>query len=169
MVASNVSKPHQMYVDPSSLLLQEDEEGANLLQDPNNNNNTTITLNNNTFKDVTANNIGEFYRDADVFITGATGFVGKALLEKLLRSCDTVANIYILVRPKRGLGVEQRLKEMLNNPVFDKLREKTPQCFEKIKAIAGDVSHKDLGLNETDKKLLEENVNIVFHSAATVR
>lgn len=113
MVASNVSKPHQMYVDPS-LLLQEDEDSP--LQDPNNNN-SIITLNNNTFKDVTANNIGEFYRDANVFITGATGFVGKALLEKLLRSCDSVANIYILVRPKRGLAVEQRLKEMLKNPV----------------------------------------------------
>lgn len=29
--------------------------------------------------------IQEFYKDATVFITGATGFLGKILVEKLLR------------------------------------------------------------------------------------
>jgi FlaA1/EpsC-like NDP-sugar epimerase len=33
-----------------------------------------------------------------IFITGATGFVGKVLVEKLLRSCPDIAKIYILVR-----------------------------------------------------------------------
>lgn len=59
-----------------------------------------------------------FYNEAHVFITGGTGFVGKALIEKLLRSCNGVEAIYVLIRPKRGLDVEQRLKELFKNPVI---------------------------------------------------
>lgn len=76
-----------------------------------------IKNNNTIIKDVMTNNIGEFYRDASIFITGGTGFVGKALLEKLLRSCDNIDSLYLLIRPKRGMGCEQRLKELLKNPV----------------------------------------------------
>jgi fatty acyl-CoA reductase len=39
--------------------------------------------------------IANFYKDRSVFITGATGFMGKVLVEKLLRSCDGVKNIYV--------------------------------------------------------------------------
>lgn len=76
------------------------------------------TKNNNTIiKDVLTNNIGEFYRDACIFLTGGTGFVGKAVLEKILRSCEYIDSIYLLIRPKRGLSCELRLKELLKNPV----------------------------------------------------
>ncbi|KAF5281903.1 hypothetical protein FQR65_LT14487 [Abscondita terminalis] len=111
----------------------------------------------------------EFYKDAHVFITGGTGFVGKALLEKLLRTCHTIERVHLLIRPKRGLSVEQRLKELLKNPVFDKIREKTPEVFDKIRAIAGDVAENNLGLCEYDLCNLRDEIDIVFHSAATVR
>lgn len=61
--------------------------------------------------------VKHFYYDTNVFITGGTGFLGKALLEKLLRSCEGIKCIYILMRQKRGLNVEQRHKELLKNPV----------------------------------------------------
>lgn len=35
-------------------------------------------------------------------------------------------------------------------------------------AVAGDVGEENLGLSEEDKQLLRDNVNIVFHSAATL-
>lgn len=76
-----------------------------------------IPKNLNIVNDITLNNIGEFYRNGHIFITGASGFLGKALLEKLLRSCDLLDTIYILLRPKRGMNVEQRFKELLKNPV----------------------------------------------------
>lgn len=46
--------------------------------------------------------IAQFYSEKSIFITGATGFMGKVLVEKLLRDCKQVKLIYILVRMKRG-------------------------------------------------------------------
>lgn len=62
--------------------------------------------------------VKDFYRDRSIFITGATGFMGKILVEKLLRSCPDIKNIYILMRPKRSQNVQERLQELLNGPVI---------------------------------------------------
>lgn len=61
--------------------------------------------------------IVEFFKKKSVFITGATGFIGKQLVEKLVRSCPDIENIYLLVRPKRGHNVNDRIKELFSSPV----------------------------------------------------
>lgn len=58
-----------------------------------------------------------FFAETVILLTGATGFLGKALLEKLLRSCPRVATIFILIRPKKSQTVEERFKELLKNSV----------------------------------------------------
>nr|XP_023016551.1 putative fatty acyl-CoA reductase CG8306 [Leptinotarsa decemlineata] len=40
--------------------------------------------------------------------------------------------------------------------------------FSKVKAIAGDVSQDKLGISPADQHILTENVNVIFHSAATL-
>lgn len=60
--------------------------------------------------------VSEWYRDKTVFITGGTGFMGKVLVEKLLRSCP-VKKIFMLVRPKRGADIRQRVDDMFNYKV----------------------------------------------------
>ena len=45
--------------------------------------------------------VSKFYENKTVFITGATGFMGKVLVEKLLRSTK-VRKIYLLIRPKES-------------------------------------------------------------------
>lgn len=66
----------------------------------------------------TGSEIESFYKGRSVFITGASGFVGKVLLEKLLRSCPGIAVVYVLMRPKRGSDVRTRMQELLNSKVL---------------------------------------------------
>lgn len=61
--------------------------------------------------------IEQFYRGKSVFVTGGTGFVGKAFIEKILRSCPEVGDIYLLCRRKTGLDVQSRIDKLLNGPV----------------------------------------------------
>ena len=61
--------------------------------------------------------ISEFYRDRCIFITGATGFLGKVLIEKLLRSCPKIKAIYVLLRPKKGQDIHDRLAQEFHNNI----------------------------------------------------
>ncbi|CAH0699594.1 unnamed protein product [Spodoptera exigua] len=112
--------------------------------------------------------IADFYEDSIILVTGGTGFVGKALLEKLLRSCAGIKTVYVLMRPKRGLTVDQRYKELLKNQVFDRIRARWPERLGKLYPITGDVSAPNLGVSPEQRELLGK-VTAVFHSAATVR
>lgn len=64
------------------------------------------------------NSISDFYVGKTVFITGVTGFMGKVLLEKLLRSCWQVKKVYVLIRPKKGHGINTRLDHLLDSKVI---------------------------------------------------
>ncbi|XP_012229974.1 fatty acyl-CoA reductase 1 [Linepithema humile] len=113
--------------------------------------------------------IPAFYANRSVFITGGSGFLGKCLIEKLLRSCIDIDKIFLLMRPKKGLSVNDRLKKILNNKLFDVLRSERPSSFDKIILVSGNVALEGLGLLDEDKKMLTEHVSIIFHVAASVR
>ncbi|XP_050493518.1 fatty acyl-CoA reductase 1-like isoform X9 [Bombus huntii] len=115
------------------------------------------------------NSLEEFYSGSGILVTGATGFVGKGLLEKLIRMCPRIAAIFILIRPKTNETIEQRFKKLTDDPIYDNIKAKHPSVLSKVYPVKGDVSLPDLGLSREDRNLLLEKVNIVFHSAATVR
>lgn len=52
-----------------------------------------------------------------VLVTGATGFMGKVLVEKLLRDCPQIERMYLLVRRKKGVEPAQRRDEYVNHMV----------------------------------------------------
>ncbi|XP_067129658.1 putative fatty acyl-CoA reductase CG5065 [Centruroides vittatus] len=112
--------------------------------------------------------IPEFYRNRDVLITGVTGFIGKVLLEKLLRSCD-VGKVYVLVRTKKGIKPEERINEMFQAEIFKTLKCDKPNILNKVRCIEGNILHEHLGISHSDINLLIENVSVVFHIAASVK
>ena len=56
--------------------------------------------------------VSRFYDGKSVFLTGGTGFIGKVILEKLLRACPGVVKIFFLIRPKKGLDCSERLQKI---------------------------------------------------------
>ena len=44
-----------------------------------------------------ANSIEGFYANTGILVTGATGFIGKGILEKLMHVCPSIAAIFILI------------------------------------------------------------------------
>ncbi|XP_052838640.1 putative fatty acyl-CoA reductase CG8306 [Drosophila gunungcola] len=113
--------------------------------------------------------ITDFYAGRNVFITGATGFVGVTIVEKLLRDIPNVGTLYLLMRAKKGKNVQERLEELKKNSVFDKFKElQLESRLSKIVPIEGDVGLENLGISPKDRQTLIDNVNVVFHSAATL-
>ncbi|KAJ9586188.1 hypothetical protein L9F63_020162, partial [Diploptera punctata] len=113
--------------------------------------------------------VSKWYSGQTILVTGATGFMGKVLLEKLLRTCPDIQHIYIIVRPKRGLAPSIRVEEMVKLPLFETLMKNNPDVLKKIIAIEGDITKPDLGLSKEQKKQLISEVTIVFHMAASLR
>lgn len=53
--------------------------------------------------------------------------------------------------------------------MFERLRKSQPDAVKKIVPLCGDVNTEGLGLTTTDVDLLINNVNVVFHMAATLK
>ncbi|XP_070154810.1 fatty acyl-CoA reductase 1-like [Polyergus mexicanus] len=122
-----------------------------------------MTMDKNTID--TVKSIPSFYAEQSIFLTK---FLGKVLIEKILRSCPDIREIFILTRSKKELSLNERL-EMLNLPLYDKLREKQPSNFKKLIVVSGDTSQKNLGLSAVDRQMLTERVTIIIHNAANVK
>lgn len=75
--------------------------------------------------------IADFFAGRSVFVTGATGFMGKVLVEKLLRSCPAVKCLYLLMRPTATKDIECRREELVNNPV----RLRHPRALREITVL----------------------------------
>ena len=84
------------------------------------------------------------------FVTGATGFIGRNLVELLL---EREGPIYVLVRE----GSRGRLEELRNRWGDDEGR---------VVPIVGDLSQERLGVSDADLEMLKGNVDHLFHLAA---
>ncbi|XP_004929428.1 putative fatty acyl-CoA reductase CG5065 isoform X2 [Bombyx mori] len=113
--------------------------------------------------------IPDFYAGKTVFITGGTGFLGKVLVEKLVYSCPALNKVYVLIRETPKQNVLQKLKQLLDSPIFTRLKNERPEDLNKIVPIAGDLCKPNLGLEPSDEEKLIDEVSVVIHSGATVK
>ncbi|HMB55035.1 MAG TPA: SDR family oxidoreductase, partial [Thermoanaerobaculia bacterium] len=109
-----------------------------------------------------------------VFVTGATGFVGKVLAEKLLWSVPEIGGLLLLVRPREGRSAVERLREdLFASPVFARLRARHGDGFAawaagRVEAVAGNLGRERFGLEEAAYRELCGRVDRVVACAATV-
>ena len=90
-------------------------------------------------------------------------------MEKLLWSCPGIENIFIIVRSKKGKAVQERVEEVTSSPAFDRIRASHPEYLRKIVALEGDITMENLGMSAQDLERFYEKVNLIFHSAASIR
>ena len=81
-----------------------------------------------------------------IAITGGTGFLGTALIERLLR-CVPGCSLVLLIRPGKRSTVQQRAKrEIFSNDAFDRLRDElgkdgfAAMVAERVTPVPGDVA-----------------------------
>ncbi|CRL06850.1 CLUMA_CG019522, isoform A [Clunio marinus] len=124
-----------------------------------------ISLEANQF-DLHCSPIKEYLKHKTVFITGGFGFLGKLLIEKLLR-CD-VKKVYLLVRGKKGKSFEERFESLKNESIYTEILKANENIFSKIVLVSGDLQKLELGIANDDQESLINEVEIVFHVAADV-
>jgi fatty acyl-CoA reductase len=99
-----------------------------------------------------------------VFLTGGTGFLGQAILERLLSSHPDT-RITVLVRGKGSLSPAARLTNMLRKPVFASWIERVGEDEAKRQWARRVVAH-DGSLSNVGT--LPDDIDVVLHSASTV-
>lgn len=105
-------------------------------------------------------------------VTGATGFLGTAVVERLLRSVPA-CELVVVVRPSRRASAERRAqRDLLRNDCFDRLRERLGTRFDgevsrRLTVVSGDIAAEGLDLDDEGRQALA-SCDVVVHSAATV-
>jgi alcohol-forming fatty acyl-CoA reductase len=104
-----------------------------------------------------------------VLLTGCTGFVGKVVLEELLRRRAElgIEAVHLLIRPRRGRTAQERFdRDVATSPCFSRLE---PGWRELCHPVSGDIVEDGLGLDADAAARLAAELTHVIHCAASVR
>ena len=123
--------------------------------------------------------VRDYYAEKVILLTGATGLLGKVLVEKLLRDFTHIGRLYVLIRPKHhpnGTVTEPRARlwqEVFQSSAFDRLRGALGEGFsalveEKVAAVSGDLSQDRLGMDDETYRRLQGEVELIINCAAMV-
>ncbi|XP_031492904.1 fatty acyl-CoA reductase 2, chloroplastic-like [Nymphaea colorata] len=119
--------------------------------------------------------IVEFLKYRNMLITGSTGFLGKLIVEKILRSQPDVGKIFLLIQGPNQEAVNERLKnEIINSDLFKRLKGIYGGSYEafvlsKLVPIVGHLEEDSLGIDEKLEKDIAEQVDVIVSCGASTR
>ena len=118
--------------------------------------------------------IADALKGKTILVTGSTGFLGKSIVEKCLRSIPDIGRINLAIRSSARRPAAERLeREVLSSPAFKRLKEDVgEEAFAKLAAarlgvIEIDLGRDGLGLSEEGRDQIR-GCDVVIHSAAAV-
>src|SRR5438874_11834329 len=118
--------------------------------------------------------IAEALHGKTLLVTGTTGFLGKSIVEKCLRSIPEVGRIYLGIRSSARRPARERLdREVLASPAFKRLKDELGDdafaklAASKLEVIDIDLGVDGLGLTDAAREQLR-SCDVVIHSAAAV-
>ncbi|CAL5011510.1 unnamed protein product [Urochloa decumbens] len=120
-----------------------------------------------------ADAVVEYFRGKSILITGSTGFLGKVLVEKILRVQPDVKKLFLLIRANDVESAKQRVEtEVTGRTIFHVLKEKHGNNFEdfiqeKVCPLAGDIVYENLGVDKAKLTELSKEIDIIVNGAAT--
>ena len=94
-----------------------------------------------------------------VFLTGATGLLGRCLMHEILARIAPDAVLFCLVRGASAEVARARLEERA-------FPSKTLDS--RVRVIAGDATHRKFGLSDEEHARLAASIDVVVHSAGVV-
>ncbi|KAK9196493.1 hypothetical protein WN943_004622 [Citrus x changshan-huyou] len=116
--------------------------------------------------------IEKFFVGKSFFVTGATGFLAKVLIEKILRTAPEVGKIFLLIKAESEEAASKRLKdEVINAELFKCLQQTYGECYQdfmlnKLVPVVGNISESNLGLEGDLAKVIANEVDVIINSAA---
>lgn len=109
-----------------------------------------------------------------ILLTGATGFLAKVVLEKLIRTVPDVKSMILLIRGGEAGDARERFRrQVAGSSIFDTLRaERGPwleRFFdERLECVTGEVTQDCFGLGEARFRELAARTDLVINAAASV-
>ena len=101
-------------------------------------------------------------------LTGVTGFLGKVLLEELLRQREEmgVEQVYVLIRRRGVLSAKERFwREVVPSECFSRL---PPDWTSNVAVVEGQLERPDLDLDQPVRDEITGRVTHVLHAAAAI-
>uniref|UniRef100_M4DDV8 Fatty acyl-CoA reductase n=1 Tax=Brassica campestris TaxID=3711 RepID=M4DDV8_BRACM len=115
--------------------------------------------------------IVRFLRGKSYFVTGATGFLGKVLVEKLLRESPEIGKIFILMKSKDQESANKRLyDEIISSDLFKLLKQMHGSSYEafmksKLIPVTGDIGEENLGMDSETADKISEEIDVIINTA----